>query len=334
MFDVITVGSAVIDIFALTDAKLLTVKTTNKNTKNTSPIHTYISFPLGTKMLIKQTFLSTGGGATNTAVALSRLGLKTGCISKIGCDYNGNFISDELKRENVTYIANKCEGVTAYSIILSSTHGSDRTILTHKGITNELSFSEIPKNRLKTRWFYFCTLLNSAYKTLEQLAQYAEKNNIKIAFNPTTYLVKKGQKYLKKILSLTEMLLVNREEAELLTRKKSILALLKACYNLVPHIVVITDGKQGAYCYDGSYVYVIPATNVKVVETTGAGDAFTSTFLAGFIKTKNIEQSLKLALVNAESVLKYHGAKNKLLTWKEAYAQSKKQKYHVKKQRL
>ncbi len=331
MFDVITVGSAVIDIFALTDAKLLSVK-------NTFPIHKYISFPLGTKMLIKQTSLATGGGATNTAVALSRLRLKTGCISKIGCDYNGHFIADELKKESVTYIANRCGGITAYSIILSSTHGSDRTILTHKGITNELSFSEIPQKRLKTRWFYFCTLLSSAYKTLEQLALYAEKNNIKIAFNPTTYLVKKGPKYLKKILSRTEMLFVNREEAELLTskltRNTSINNLLKACYNLVPHIVVITDGKQGAYCYDGRHMYMIHATKVKVVETTGAGDAFTSTFLADFIKTKSIEKSLKLALVNAESVLKYHGAKNKLLTWKEAHAESKKPKYYVKKQRL
>ncbi|MBI3031994.1 carbohydrate kinase family protein [Candidatus Woesearchaeota archaeon] len=323
MFDVITVGSAVIDIFALTDVRV---------------IHNYISFPLGTKMLIQQTSLSTGGGATNTAVALSRLGLKTGCISKIGCDYNGHFLCDELKKEKVTYIASTCDGTTAYSIILSSTHARDRTILTHKGITNELSFSEVPKNKLRTRWFYFCTLLNSAYTALEQLAIYAEKNKIKIAFNPTTYLVKKGPKYLQKILSKTNMLFLNREEAVLLTntltRNKSMPHLLKACYKLVPHIVIITDGNKGAYCYDGRYVYSIPATKVRVVETTGAGDAFTSTFLAGFIKTKNIEKSLKLALVNAQSVLQYHGAKNKLLLWEEALQESKKIKYKVKKQRL
>ena len=55
--------------------------------------------------------------------------------------------------------------------------------------------------------------------------------------------------------------------------------------------------------------------DIKIVETTGAGDSFSSTFLVGFIKTRDIEFSLKIAIVNSHSVLKYKGAKNKLLTF-------------------
>jgi sugar/nucleoside kinase (ribokinase family) len=58
--------------------------------------------------------------------------------------------------------------------------------------------------------------------------------------------------------------------------------------------------------------------DIKVVETTGAGDSFSSTFLVGLIKTNEIEFSLKLAIINSHSVLKCKGAKNKLLTYEDA----------------
>jgi sugar/nucleoside kinase (ribokinase family) len=58
--------------------------------------------------------------------------------------------------------------------------------------------------------------------------------------------------------------------------------------------------------------------DIKVMETTGAGDSFSSSFLVGFIKTRDIEFSLKLAIINSHSVLKYKGAKNKLLTYEAA----------------
>jgi len=79
---------------------------------------------------------------------------------------------------------------------------------------------------------------------------------------------------------------------------------------------VYTD-KAECFDYDNNH-YVIYPMNIKIVETTGAGDSFSSTFLAGFIKTRDIEFSLKIALVNPHSVLKYKGAKNKLLTFEEA----------------
>ena len=58
--------------------------------------------------------------------------------------------------------------------------------------------------------------------------------------------------------------------------------------------------------------------DIKVLEVTGAGDSFASSFLAGWLKTENVEFSLKLAIVNSHSVLKYKGAKNKLLSYEEA----------------
>ena len=102
-----------------------------------------------------------------------------------------------------------------------------------------------------------------------------------------------------------------------MTKKDKIGDMFKGLGELVP-IVVITDGKNGAQAYDGNFIYSIKSNKVKVVETTGAGDAFASSFLSGMIKKNDIGFALLLARANAESVIQHHGAKNKLLTYKEA----------------
>ena len=102
-------------------------------------------------------------------------------------------------------------------------------------------------------------------------------------------------------------------------KKEKIEGLLKTIYLLGPHIAVITDGKNDFFAYDGEFLYRgTPHQHIKVVDSTGAGDAFAASFLSGMIKKKDIEFALQLAAANSESVLQYYGAKNKLLTWKEA----------------
>ena len=123
---------------------------------------------------------------------------------------------------------------------------------------------------------------------------------------------------LKKIIKNTDILIFNKEEAQLLVGKNSLNGLFKKIYRLGPSVVVITDGKKAVHAYDGKIKYTIKPHNIKIKETTGAGDAFASAFLAGMIKKKNIEFALKLGLANAESIITHIGTKNKLLRYNEA----------------
>ena len=101
----------------------------------------------------------------------------------------------------------------------------------------------------------------------------------------------------------------------MLTKDKN---LLRGLHKLGPKIICITDRDKPTYCYDGKNKYSItPHKNIKVVERTGAGDAFASGFVAGIIKTNNIKKSLQIGLKNSESVIQYFGAKNILLRWKD-----------------
>ena len=80
MYDVIVIGSATIDMFIDTSYKLFSKK------------ENAINLPLGSKILVDDIKFYTGGGSTNVAVALSRLGLKVACIAKIGTDENSHHI--------------------------------------------------------------------------------------------------------------------------------------------------------------------------------------------------------------------------------------------------
>lgn len=334
-YDIITIGSATVDVFVKTDNQLIRMKTKSCE-------EDLIAYPCGKKVLIEQLDFMTGGGATNTGVCFSRLGLKTACLGVIGKDDNGKHILSELKKEKIAFIGyEEKKGMTAYSVILDSIE-HHRTILTYKALSNQLKFSKlnnkIKKGKLKTKWFYFCTMLGESFKTLEKLAEYAEKNKIKIAFNPTNYLAKEGFEKLSKILDRTSALVLNMEEAKLLLGYKcedksiKVERLVKELNTLGPNIILITDGKNGSYCFvDGkkNHLYHIKPRGVKIMETTGAGDAFTASFIAGLIKGKPIEFCLFLAQANAESVIQSYGAKNILLKWPQALKEMKKFKHKV-----
>lgn len=310
MYDVITVGSATVDVFVETGSKLFKGK------------RDFVKVPFGSKILVNELSSATGGGGTNTSVSLSRLGFKVGFLGKIGKGLSSQRILKELKKENVDCLACRENARTGYSIILDA-YGHDRTILTFKGSNNDLRFSEINKSKLKTKWFYFASMMKTSFKTMGSLSAFAAKNNIKIIFNPSSYLVKKGKFYLRKVLKNTNILIMNKEEATILIGKGKTEKQLKKLFKLTKDIAIITDGAKGAHAYDGKYFYKIKAHRIKVIESTGAGDAFASAFLAGIIKKNNIEFAMKLALANSESVITHHGAKNKLLTWKEAKKQKK-----------
>jgi len=298
MFDVVTFGSAVIDVFVDTDI---------------AEKKGFMYYPVGSKILLKNLRFDVGGGGTNTAVAFARFGFNTGYIGKLGDDLDGREVLKCLEKEKIKFLGriDKKE-ITGYSIILDSRE-HDRTILTFKGANDQLEESEINFRDINTKWIYLSSLLNESFKTQKKLVDYLTRKGVKVAFNPSEYLIKKVDIGL--ILRLTEILILNKEEAILLCKKNKLLGkdFLADLNSLGPKVVVVTDKNKKVYAYDGKKKYSIVPHKIKVTERTGAGDAFASGFVAGQIVGKSIEQSLKLGLIEGESVLRYFGAKNNLI---------------------
>jgi ribokinase len=315
-YDIVAIGSATVDQFADTDSELIRIETPTMQEK-------LIAFPLGSKILVKELNMAVGGGGTNCAVTFARLGLKTAYLGKIGTDGNGDFVVRRLQEEHIDFIGPR-EGTTGLSIILNS-FAHDRTILAYKGANNSLHLEEIKP--FETQWVYLASMLGESFDTVVSLLS---QHNYRVAFNPSNYQAELGYQALMPLLAKVEILVMNLEEAckflglPYQERPQAQDLLLKMAQLIPPKIFVITDGADGVHVYDRKHYYrAFPSAGLDVLETTGAGDAFASTFTAACLMEQNVEQAIHLAMTNAESVLQHQGAKEKLLSRSELLSLAK-----------
>ena len=338
MFDVITVGSATLDAFIETDAASI-VSVSSLNTKRD-----FMSYPYGAKIEIDNFEFETGGGALNTAVNFANLGLKTSTIIKIGDDIQSGKIKLVLDKAkvDVSNIIKSEKYQTGFSIILTSFQG-DRTVLAHRGANAHLKKDDINFEAIKkSKWLYLAPLNGESTKFLDDVAMFAEKNDVNLAINVGTSSIKHNKKNLTEVLKTAEVIILNRDEATMLTGIEvrpdtkhekfshevihpDIIKMLKELNYKKDKITIITDGKNGVYAFDGRYYYQCGEFPAKVISTLGAGDAFASTFTASLEKTNwNIEKSLMYASVNAASVVEHFGAQSGFLSFEEIEKRLKK----------
>lgn len=298
-FDVVTFGSGVMDVFASTGVG-------EKKGK--------LELEVGSKYLIENLRMDVGGGGTNTAVAFARFGLKTGCICGVGEDSNGRDILGCLKREKVKFLGVVGKEHSGYSMIIDSKK-KNRTILTFKGASNSVGTGDIKKFRSK--WLYYSSLLGTSFETQKRLAKEFVGEGGRLVLNPSSYSIK--EQNLRGLLKLSSVLILNKEEGVALVRKyrkkgSKRKSLVRDLGLLGPRIVVVTDRNNAVLCFDGRREYsVLPNKKVKVVERTGAGDAFAAGFVGGLIAGYHVERSLRLGIEEGEAVLGHFGAKNNLI---------------------
>jgi len=305
-FDVVTFGSAFVDVYLSSDE--FKIVKSGKVATGTALCEVY-----GGKIAVDKMVMTTGGGATNTAVGFERLGLQTGCVCCVGKDDWGLFVRKELKKEGVSlsYVQQATEH-TSYSTILVSKEGG-RSALIYRGASNKLSWQKVAWKKLKANWFYVSSL-GGDLAMLTKIVRIAKEKGIKIALNPGSKEIKSGKR-LRAFLPRIELLLLNRQEAAKLTGHefKNKEGILKDLRNLGANIVVMTEGKKGATVVKDKKIIYLAARKVKTVEETGAGDGFGCGMAAGLIKGLSVEKCLKWGLANGASVVKHFGPKRGLL---------------------
>ena len=106
---------------------------------------------------------------------------------------------------------------------------------------------------------------------------------------------------------------VNTDNASFLNSTFRLKDFFKITLNLGPKIIVVTDGANGVYAATKEKIYHCESLKIKnVVNTLGAGDAFSSTFCANIYKSKSIEEAMKYALINSSYVIQHSDAKTGL----------------------
>lgn len=175
--------------------------------------------------------------------------------------------------------------------------------------------NEIEWDKMDAKWFYIDSL-GGNYELFEKIIETAREKNIKVAMNPGGKELAHGLEKIKPLIKDINIFATNMEEAALLTgidyeKEKE---LFKFMDELIDGVYIMTKGPRGAVVSDGKNIYRTEAAIGEAVERTGAGDAFNSAFVAGYINSDgDIQEALKLAMANAQSVVSYIGASEGIL---------------------
>lgn len=308
--DVLSVGDIVTDAFVkLLDDEALTYE--NEKGK-------WLAMPFATKIPFDHAeIVEAVGNASNASVAFAKLGLKSALYANIGEDDHGRSMIKALHKAGVDtrFVRINPRKHSNYHYVLW--YKEERTILIkHEEYDYHwphLASKEIPK------WIYFSSVSEHALDFHDDLADWLDENpEVKLAFQPGTFQLEAGAQRLKRVYSGTDLLAVNREEAVTVGGGKydDINDLFDRLHALGPRIVVISDGPDGSYASDGENRFKMPIypDPKPPFERTGAGDAFTSTFVAAIIKGNTIEGALQWAPINSMNVVQEVGAQAGLLT--------------------
>ncbi len=297
MYDVISVGSSLVDIFI--HSRFFSLAKTDEGV--------FLCQRYGEKIEVDDFHVLTGGGGGNTAVGFARRGFRVGVISELGRDTFSQMILNEFHLEKVltNLVVKEKKEQTGGSVILVDGKGG-RTVMVHRGASSMLDPKDIQPGPVRRAGWIHLSSIDGRLVTLEALF-YLRKNAKNISWNP-------GKRELELLRSHqvnfnlwpVEVFFVNKEEWLMLG------PVTKLILKKTP-VVVITNGSELGAVVTKEESFTFKPGKVLSVDDTGAGDAFVVGFISLYLKHAPIESAVKAGVANAQSVIKHFGAKKGLI---------------------
>ena len=298
---ILSIGAAVQDVFLSHSDEFKPV--TDKS------LHEQVmQLEMGAKADVNKVDFSTGGGATNAAVTFARQGLHAMFMGTIGHDPAGQAVLNDLDTENVdtTHVSYSEKLNTGYSVLLLAPNG-ERTILTYRGASTHYDAKNFDLSDVDADWLYISNVAGQM-EILDKIFHQAREKKIKVFFNPGKNELKNPEK-LKGLLEDVDVLSVNKEEMQQIVHGETLEELVRHGLHYVK-TVIVSDGPNGVAASDGKTLLKAGMyQDVKVVDRTGAGDAFGSGFLSQWALGKSLQESIVFASANSTSVVTKIGAK-------------------------
>lgn len=310
MLDVVTIGSATLDIF---------LKSNQFKIDKTHADGVLLCEWYEGKIEAQELVMTSGGGATNAAVSYARKGFQVAPIIELGRDPAAEMILSELGKEDVmsSFVIQEPNEQTAVSVILLS--GGGGSIVTYRGASRMLTVSDIPFDKLGMSlrpggWVHL-TSVGGDMELVEKIFNWCKEKNRKLFWNPGAAEI---QAFKGPTLSFfPDVLQLNRAEAsELFGINFTDDEVWKSehCPTMPQTIFLITDGERGGrVCHQGKCSWY-EGIKTTMIDSTGAGDAFGSGFIAGLISGISLEEAIEWGKKQAASVVEKIGAKEGLLS--------------------
>jgi sugar/nucleoside kinase (ribokinase family) len=313
----LTIGGIKLDTFIVIEDANVHCELKNRNCE--------LAIRYGEKIPVKDLDTQVAGSAPNVAVGLTRMNKKSGVLSVMGKDLFFPIAKQFLKEQNVStkYLRAEAGVDSGFAAVIN--YKGESTQLVSQSKTNYTLTKVMPR----TKWVHVSELGGNYVKLFTQLIREQKKNDLYISFNPGTIQLQERRRAFLNLVKSTHVLFLNRKEAHKLIGSRKdldIKLLMKKVKKLGPSYVVITDGRNGAYAFDGDQLDYAPMFPGARVEATGAGDAFSTGFLGALMHGKPHREALMWGSVNAASAVHEIGPTKGLLTHTEIQKRLKKNK--------
>jgi len=269
----------------------------------------------GETVLGRNFTMSPGGKGANQAIGVARLGAETFMVGRVGSDIFADKLIENFRRNNVdtTYILKDPTTHTGIAFILLDEKG-ENMIAVAPGADAKVSKDDVDRAMdIIGKADILLLQLEIPVETVVYAAKRAWECGVKVILNPAPARTLPDEIY-KYIYTLTP----NQIECSMLSNVeiKSLNDVEKASKKLISKgvkNVIVTLGAKGAYVLteDGEGK-VIPAFKVKVVDTTGAGDAFNAALAVSLAEGLNIEEAIVRANAAAALAITKIGAQSGL----------------------
>jgi len=254
-----------------------------------------------------------GGSAANTTVGLARLGCKVGFIGKLAEDREGKMLLEDFRREavdtNGIIMARRGRSGTAMGFVDEK---GERALYIDSGVNDAIEFDEINNEyTFKTRFLHLTSFVGEkSFQAQKKLVEILP-TNVKLSLDPGELYARKGAA-LEPMIKKTFVFMPNAKELELLTGTADYGKGAEALLRKDVKIIAVKLGSKGCYVTDGKESHLIEALKVKIIDTTGAGDAFCAGFLYGLISGRSLYECGRIGNFIASRCITKIGARDGL----------------------
>ncbi len=252
-----------------------------------------------------------GGSGGNVAEGVARLGHRVRFFGKLGDDEGGQILLKSFQDAGVgtegVFIARNQR--TASCFIAIDEHG-ERQIYCLGGSAIYESPSELDPDLLRGSKVLF---IADAFQEVALKAIDIVSPETKIIFNPGGVMVSSGEGFLKPILAKTDVLLVSQVESETITHEQDPKDAMRILAGMGVKVVMQTQGASGALVLENEKITSLPAFPVeKVLDTTGAGDAFAAGVITGVVEERTWIEAARMGCAVAAIKIAHLGARGGL----------------------